>query len=204
MSNRVIRQHSILYRAARFTVVHGLSLLFRWKVEAASYVPASGPCIIASNHIHNLDPFVIGASVPRFVQFLAKDELFHIPVITPLIRYLGAIPIRRGGNDRAGLRRAVEVPKNGGCLVIFPEGHRSKTGRLGPGKPGVALIARLAECPIVPCAVIGPYGFRKRLTVRFGPPLVASPDDTNDVLLDKLMTQIRNLYERGVHQSAPG
>jgi len=195
MVDYTTRFNQPLYRISRFAAVRFIRMIFQVRVENPEAVPLSGPCILASNHAHNIDPFLVGSSIPRFVEFMAKDELFHIPLVSPLISYLGAFPIRRGRNDRAAFKRALEVPARGGCLVIFPEGHRSKDGQIGKGMPGVALIARRAQCPIVPCAIVGTYKFRTRLTVRFGAPVVASEDDTNDSLLGKLMEQIRALHD---------
>lgn len=194
MSNLSNRFSSPFYRIIRLAAVLIIRIGFRFEVENRAYVPTQGSCIIASNHIHNFDPILVGAAVPRFVEFMAKAELFRVPVLTPLVRYLGAFPIRRGGTDKAGLKRALDVPKRNGCLVIFPEGSRSKDGEVGKGMPGVALIARRANCPIVPCAIVGSYGFRHRLILRFGNPIIPADDDTNETLLDKLMTQIRLLH----------
>lgn len=185
-----------MYRVCRLITLAFIRGIFRISVENVEFVPIDGPCIIASNHANNIDPFLVGASVDRFVEFMAKDELFHIPVVSRIVRYLGAFPIRRGSNDKAAFKYAVDVPKQDGCLVIFPEGHRSKNGQIGKGMPGVALIARRARCPVVPCAIVGTYGFRTRLVVRFGPPIIPSPDDTNDSLLGKLMEQIQFLHGR--------
>ncbi|QSO53432.1 1-acyl-sn-glycerol-3-phosphate acyltransferase [Alicyclobacillus curvatus] len=194
MSDVSRRYRSPVYKVIRGVAVSLVHLLFRVRVSGREYLPKDGGFLIASNHINVLDPFVIGAVVPRFVEFMAKDELFHVPVASGLIRYLGAFPVRRGANDKAALKRALEVPKRGGCLVIFPEGHRSRDGRIGKGLPGIALVARRSMCPVVPCAIVGTYGFRRTVMIRFGEPIVPSEDDTNETLLDKLMTQIRYLH----------
>lgn len=188
------RYGSPMYKVIRVVAVSLIHLLFKVRVCGREYLPKEGPLLIASNHINVLDPFAIGAVVPRFVEFMAKDELFHVPVVAGLIRYLGAFPVRRGANDKAALKRALEVPKRNGCLVIFPEGHRSRDGRIGKGMAGIALVARRSMSPVVPCAIVGTYGFRRTVTIRFGQPIVPAEDDTNESLLDKLMTQIHYLH----------
>jgi 1-acyl-sn-glycerol-3-phosphate acyltransferase len=188
------RYQSPLYKVLHALAVSLIHMLFRVRVSGQEHLPTEGPLLIASNHINVLDPLVIGVSVPRFVEFMAKDELFQVPLLARLIRYLGAFPVKRGAADRAALKRAIEVPERGGCLVIFPEGSRSRDGRIGKGMPGIAMVARRSMAPVVPCAIVGTYGFRKTISISFGEPIQPSPDDTNEALLDKLMTQILYLH----------
>ncbi|GGJ10274.1 1-acyl-sn-glycerol-3-phosphate acyltransferase [Alicyclobacillus cellulosilyticus] len=190
------------YRFCRVVVVSYFRLAYRWRVVGAENIPEEGPVILASNHIHNLDPPLIGCCTTRFVHFLAKVELFRWRPLVRLLTYLGGIPVRRGGNDKQAIRRCIEVTAAGGCLCIFPEGHRSRTGRLLPAMPGVVHIARRANCPIVPIAIIGPYRFRGPLTVRIGEPITARPDDTNEALLERLMQRIQALLDEG-HADRP-
>lgn len=188
---------SVLYQCARQIVRCLLHLLFRFRVVGTEHIPATGPLVLGSNHISNFDPIVIGASTFRQVRFMAKEELFKNRAIGSFLKYLGAFQVKRGLRDTAAIRYAIEIPHQGGCVVVFPEGHRSMDGQLGPGMPGVALIARKAEAPIVPVAIIGPYRFRRRLTVRFGPALFPESDDTNETLLEKLMLAIDELLRVG-------
>ncbi|WDL97126.1 lysophospholipid acyltransferase family protein [Alicyclobacillus sp. ALC3] len=189
--------HQPFYRLLRVVGVSLLHIVYRWSVIGQAYVPKTGPVVLASNHIHNFDPIIVGASTPRFVHFMAKEELFRNRTIGNFLRYLGAFPIRRGVGDRGAIKHALAVTEDGQCLTVFPEGHRSKTGELGAGLPGVAMIARRAGCPVVPVAVIGPYRLRGRLTVRFGEPIPPDPDRSNEALLDELMTGIRRLLDEG-------
>ncbi|MCL6625050.1 lysophospholipid acyltransferase family protein [Alicyclobacillus shizuokensis] len=185
------------FRVARVIVTSFFRVTYRFRIVGADNIPSTGPLILASNHISNLDPPVIGICTHRHVQFMAKAELFKIRPIGAFLRWLGGFPVRRGLRDTTAVKYAVSVPKKGGCLVIFPEGHRSKDGRLGKGLTGVAFIARRAGCPIVPVAIVGPYRFRQPLTVRFGRPLLPEADDSNETLLEKLMSSIQELLNEG-------
>lgn len=191
------RYHHPLYRLARFVGVGLLHVMYRWRVTGWEHVPTSGPLVLACNHIHNFDPILVGASTPRFVHFMAKEELFRIGPAGRFLGFFGAFPIRRGSGDRAAIKHALAVAESGQCLVIFPEGHRSRTGALGKGMPGVAMIAKRAGCEIVPAAVIGPYGLGKPLTVRFGPAIPPDASVNNDELLVTLMSRIQQLIDEG-------
>ncbi|MCL6631302.1 MAG: 1-acyl-sn-glycerol-3-phosphate acyltransferase [Alicyclobacillus herbarius] len=197
MSRRTDPSQTFLFRIARFIVTRFFQVVYRFRVVGAENIPAVGPVILASNHISNLDPPLIGICTLRYVQFMAKAELFKVRPIGAFLRWLGGFPVRRGLRDTAAIKYAISVPKQGGCLVIFPEGHRSRDGRLGKGLTGVAFIARRAECPIVPVAIIGPYQFRRPLTVRFGKPIQPQSDESNESLLAKLMDNIQALLNEG-------
>lgn len=185
------------YQLARTLVLWYFRIMYRWRIEGAQYISEQGPVILASNHIHNFDPFLVGSCTRRFVHFMAKAELFRIRPVGAVFQYVGAFPVHRGGADKAAIKHSIAICQSGGCLMVFPEGHRSPDGQLQPGQPGVAMIARRSGCPIVPVAVVGPYRFRGLLTVRFGEPFSPDPGDTNDTLLEKLMARIRRLAEAG-------
>jgi 1-acyl-sn-glycerol-3-phosphate acyltransferase len=191
------KSDEFFYRFCRFIVVTFFRLMYRWRYVGYENIPQTGPVILASNHIHNFDPFLVAAPAKRFINFMAKEELFRFAPIGRLVRYLGAFPVRRGMSDKRALKTSLDITQNGGCLMIFPEGHRSKTGEIQQGLPGVAFIARKAQCPIVPIAIIGPYRFRKKLSVRVGKPFYPNEDDTNETLLANLMSRIRQLHEEG-------
>ena len=164
------------YSAVLFCVRSVVGPLTGWKITGADQVPRKGGLILASNHISFWDPPLISCAFPREVHFLAKEELFSKPRgLGPLIRGVNAIPIRRGVADLAGLSRALDVLKKGGCLLLFPEGSRMKDGELHPARPGVGLLAAGADVPVLPCFITGSNrpgkwwrrGARVRIT--FGP-----------------------------------
>jgi 1-acyl-sn-glycerol-3-phosphate acyltransferase len=130
-----------------------LAVYARVEVVGAENVPRRGGLIIVSNHLNNADPGVVGAFMRRRVTFMAKDEMFHWPIMGLYFRLIGAFPVRRFEADLKALRRAVQVVRRGHALVMFPEGTRSKTGSMCQGHPGTALVALRTGAPILPVAV---------------------------------------------------
>ncbi len=171
---------------------HLFRLLFRFfgqlRTEGLENVPASGGVILAPNHVSYADPPLVGTALAfRPTWYMAKQELFEVPVLGALIRRCRAFPVRRGTADRQALRRATELLEAGEVVTIFPEGGRSPDGGLQPPELGFAAIARRSGAPVVPVAVIGsdrllPRGailprFRPVL-VRFGRPLCYAADSS--------------------------
>ena len=156
-----------------------LKLIFlvtlRMRYEGTENIPAEGPLVIASNHVSLLDPPVLGTCSTRKVHFMAKQELF-VPVLGFIYKTLGAFPVRRGGADRTAIKHGIDILQSGKVLAIFPEGTRSKTGKLGKAEPGALMMASKARAAIVPSCVIG-TDFRRqgriwpKVTVRFGKPI---------------------------------
>ena len=147
----------------------------RLNVEGTENIPQAGPLVIASNHLSLLDPPVIGVAAPRKVHFMAKQELF-VPILGDIYKALGAFPVRRGGADRAAIKHGIDILKDNKVLAIFPEGTRSKTGKLGKAEPGALMMASKAMATIVPCCVIGTDFQRQgriwpKVTVRCGKPI---------------------------------
>ncbi len=143
---------------------------------------AKGGYIIASNHVSNNDPPVVGITFKGKYTFMAKEELFHKnPIFTWLITQLGAFPVKRGAKDGAqAIEKALESLKNGRIFVIFPEGTRSKDGTLGRAKSGVTLIAAQAKAPVVPVFIrYGRKKFRRRVIVSIGEVIPAEKFDVD-------------------------
>jgi 1-acyl-sn-glycerol-3-phosphate acyltransferase len=148
-------------------------------------VPRKGGVLIAPNHISDADPTAVALALPRRCYYMAKEELFDKPILGTLIRWLRGFPVKRYTADRAALRRAEELLKQGEAVVIFPEGKITETGVLQPLLPGVLLIAQRANVPIVPTIIEGadlllPYGETKPrhvarpVVVRFGKPVTVA------------------------------
>jgi len=170
----------VLYEILKPLVVLLMRAWFRLRVRGAEHIPSSGPALIVSNHQSILDPPVIGGAARRQIYFLAKAELFQIPLFGWLFRALHARPVRREGSDPGALRTAALLLEEGKALLVFPEGTRSLDGRLGRGKPGVGMLAVTSGAPVVPAYVSGtlealPKGAawprRSQVSVSFGPAL---------------------------------
>jgi len=161
-----------LYAFCRQFVRQLLRAGWRLRVVGAERVPLEGPLIVACNHVSYFDPPALGAACPRPLSYLAKAELFGIPVLGALIAGLGSYPVERSGGDVSAIRRALDVLKTGAALGIFPEGTRNPTGSIAP-LSGVALLASLSGAPVLPAYVDGSTDPRRfgRITVIFGEPL---------------------------------
>lgn len=160
-----------LYPFARSVVAGILKPTFRIKVEGLEHFPKEGGVLLCTNHISNLDPPVVGVTAPRKVLFMAKAELFQVPVLKQLLNNFGTFPVKRGGGDREALRAGLKVLKEGNVLGLFPEGTRSKDGKLGKGMPGAGFFALRSTAAVVPCAIIGPYKSFSTLRVVYGKPI---------------------------------
>lgn len=145
----------VAFKAVRRSCYALLWLLFGYRVRGAERVPREGAFILVANHLHNIDPIVVAVSCPRSVHFMAKRELFEVPVVGRVIRGVGAFPVDRGKMDRSALRRAENVLAQGFGLGMFPEGTRSRTGALGTAMPGAGMLAIRSVVPIIPVAVTG-------------------------------------------------
>ncbi|MGH7384622.1 MAG: lysophospholipid acyltransferase family protein [Candidatus Rokuibacteriota bacterium] len=172
----------MLYAILKPIALALMRLLFRLEAEGRELVPATGPVLIVSNHVSVLDPPLVGSSTPRPVFFMAKEELFRIPLVGRLIRALNARPVRRDGSDMRALKAALALLRDGRAILVFPEGTRGVEGEpLRQGKPGVGMLAVLSGAPVVPVYVSGsgaalPRGRAwprpAKVRITFGPPLV--------------------------------
>ncbi|WP_078380159.1 lysophospholipid acyltransferase family protein [Sutcliffiella halmapala] len=160
-----------LYSFAKFIVSVVLKPVYRIKVIGKENIPKEGPVLLCSNHIDNLDPPVVGITSPRTVHFMAKEEIFKVPILKTILPRIHAFPVKRGMSDREALRNAIKILKEGNVLGLFPEGTRSKTGELQKGLAGAGFFALRTEAIIVPCAIIGPYKPFKALKVVYGKPV---------------------------------
>jgi 1-acyl-sn-glycerol-3-phosphate acyltransferase len=147
-------------------------VLWRAQVVGENNVPAAGPLIVACNHVSYLDPPLLGCFCPRRIRYMAKRELFRIPVLGGVIQALGAYEVDRRGSAAGAIKRSLGVLQAGGVVGIFPEGTRNRSGVL-PAQTGVALLASLAQAPVVPACVYGTDQALRlgRIDVAFAPPL---------------------------------
>jgi 1-acyl-sn-glycerol-3-phosphate acyltransferase len=159
------------YRFFRGMFRYFYRIFFFPKVIGLHHIPSDGSVILCCNHINNLDPPLLGSPVERQVFFMAKEELFRIPVLSFLLTRFGAFPVKRGSTDRSALKRTLGILKEGHILGIFPEGHRSKTGNLGKPYPGTALFALKSTATVIPVAIVGPWKWFRSIKIVYGEPI---------------------------------
>lgn len=210
-----------LYRTIKSVATPFYRGLTRVTVEHRERVPAEGGVIVAANHISFFDSVALLQSIPRRAFFLGKAEYMHSWTTRRLFPAMGLIPIERDQARKAmvALGVAADVLQRGEVLSIYPEGTRSRDGRLHRGHTGVAQLALMSGAPIVPAGLVGtdriqPVGARvprpfRRATVRFGEPLDptsygGSPRRRRQMLTDDLMEAIRRLSRQAVSEDFSG
>jgi 1-acyl-sn-glycerol-3-phosphate acyltransferase len=190
------------YQFAKAVVSSVLKPLYRIEVIGAENIPKEGSVLICSNHINNLDPPVVGITSPRPIHFMAKAELFKVPILKDIVKNLNAFPVKRGMGDREALRKGLAILNDNQVLGIFPEGTRSKDGKLGKGLAGAGFFALRTKAAVIPCAIIGPYKPFKKLKVVYGPPIEmeslrekkASADEVTEVIMEHIQ-QLLEKYQ---------
>jgi 1-acyl-sn-glycerol-3-phosphate acyltransferase len=187
-----------------------LNIPFSWKVEGRENIPLTGPLILITNHVHLLDPFFLLFSSPRWINFMAKEELFRSPFLRPWLRWAGSVSISRRGkvsDKQKMLRSSRDVLENGLILGMFPEGGRSRDGKLRKGKPGSAVIASKTNVPILPIGIAGTDKIkgiswlwkRPHIVINIGKPFKLPPNDSKmsksqmQLLTTQLMKEIAAL-----------
>ncbi len=171
---------NLSYRIAwcGFRVLYGV--YFRRRVRGAEHVPLQGPVILASNHASYLDPPLVGSSLPRDINYLARESLFRFPLVGAILRSWNSVPVDRDGGGARGLRNILDRLLAGGGIILFPEGTRTTDGMLKPARSGIGLTVIKSEAPVVPVRVFGTYEAYgrhmkfprpKRLSVVFGKPI---------------------------------
>ncbi len=203
-----------IYELVRMITVPISIFVYRTRPISVSNVPADGPVILAPNHFSNMDHFFCGTYIRRKIRFMGKSQLFFKnPVLQYIFRVGGVFPVRRGHHDEEAFITAHSIIERGGCLLMYAEGGRSRTGRLGEAKPGLGRLALESGVPVVPIAVHGSQGVRgwKRLqfpkvTVQYGEPIrfpvAANPDreqqlEAANVIFDRVKAMHAALDERG-------
>lgn len=157
---------------------------FHLKTFGVDKIPPVGPVLLAVNHVSHLDPLLIAIGLKRQVHFLAKEELFSIPVLNWWLRWNGVNPVARRNADLKSLRRCLKWLDEGRALVVFPEGTRSEDGKLQPLEDGAAWLSVKSCVPLLPLFIHGTFEAmpRKRwfprpkpVTLRVGPEI--RPED---------------------------
>lgn len=154
---------------------------FGWRVYNPERVPLTGPVILAANHSSYLDPPLVGAGVKRDINYLARENLFRFPIVGAVLRSWNSVPVDREGGGAAGLRAILDRLLKGGAIILFPEGTRSRDGKLQSARSGIGLTVIKSEAPVVPARVFGTfeaYGrqmklprLRRHVAVKYGKPI---------------------------------
>ena len=154
---------------------------FRWRVYNPERVPLVGPVILASNHASFLDPPLVGCGLKRDINFLARESLFRFPIVGAVLRSWNAVPVDRDGGGARGLKEILNRLHEGGAIILFPEGTRTRDGQLQMARSGIGLTVIKSEVPVVPVRVFGTleaYGRNlkfprpHRVSVKYGKPLM--------------------------------
>ncbi|MBE9076234.1 1-acyl-sn-glycerol-3-phosphate acyltransferase [Romeria aff. gracilis LEGE 07310] len=199
-----------LYHLFKWSVVSPmLHTYFRGRIYGAGNVPREGPLLVVSNHASDFDPPILASCVRRPVSYMAKEELFQVPVLGPAIRAYGAYPVKRGSADRSAIRAALQQMEAGWAVGVFLQGTRTIDGRIPSPKLGAALLAAKAQVPLLPVSLWGTERILPKgatlprplpVTVRIGEPLPPPRSSGKDEL--KSCTQqctdaIHALHDQG-------
>lgn len=204
---RANRQGGLVYFLARCVMTPPTLLLYRPRVIGRANVPKRGPAILAPNHFSQMDHFFCGVYLWRHIRFMAKSQLFGPPVLTWILHRGGAFPVRRGKMDEAAFETAKAVLEHENLLLIYAEGGRSRSGKLGQPRPGVGRIALESGVPVIPVAIYGSAEVRNikrlrfpRVTIRFGEPITfeREPEAGRQRWAEaavEIFTHVRGMYE---------
>ncbi len=195
----------LLYRLFKFSVVAPvLRFYFRGRIYGADQVPMTGKLIVVANHASDFDPPLLSSAVGRPVSYMAKEELFQVPVLRQAIQLYGAYPVKRGSADRSAIRAALQQLEQGWAVGIFLQGTRTADARISNPKIGAALIAAKAQAPLLPVSLWGTERIlskgstvprRVPLTIRIGAP-IAPPPNTDRERLEAVTAECTEAIHR--------
>ena len=153
---------------------------FHWRAYNPCRVPSQGPVILASNHASYLDPTLVGAALNRAIHYLAREDLFSMPLMGWVLHRLYVVPVDREGGGARGLKAILDRLHAGAAIILFPEGTRTRDGLIQRARAGIGLTVIKSSCPVVPVRVFGTfeaYGRQmrfpqpRRIAVKFGVPM---------------------------------
>lgn len=202
------------YTFVRIVLTIPTILLYRVRGIGVKNVPKDGPLVLAPNHFSQMDHFFVGVYLRRKVRFMAKSQIFGPPVLTYVFKHGGVFPVRRGHHDEEAFETVRQLLEQGEMLLVYAEGGRSRSGRLGEPKSGVGRIALEYGVPIVPVAIHGSEVVRRwkrlrfpRVTVQFGEPVSfpveAAPSHERQLeVATEIFGHVREMHEELATRSA--
>jgi 1-acyl-sn-glycerol-3-phosphate acyltransferase len=193
-----------------------MTLLFSYRVEGKANVPRTGPALLIANHQSYLDPVLVGLAARRHLTYLARKTLFRHKVLRRVIETLNAVPIDQEGVGKEGIKAVLEQLNKGRAVVVYPEGERTAHGGMNPLRPGIQLLIKRSQAPIVPVGIAGAYDAlpRWRKSLHFAPlfppwgkasiaVVVGKPLDgrryaglPREQVLEELSAELKKVYER--------
>ncbi|MDR3275503.1 MAG: 1-acyl-sn-glycerol-3-phosphate acyltransferase [Endomicrobium sp.] len=164
---------SILFLLGRQMFRIMFRLFYRCHIEGIENIPKSGGAVIAPNHISFFDPPLTGSAMNRPLYFMAKKELFDIPVFGWIIKRTNAFPVRRGTHDMTAMRNAFSLLEEGNLLLMFPEGTRSKNAKIRKARAGAGMVACNAQVPLIPVKIDNTNAMLKfkKIRIKYGKPV---------------------------------
>jgi 1-acyl-sn-glycerol-3-phosphate acyltransferase len=148
---------AVVHRFSYLMCATGMPVLFSLRIEGGRHIPRTGPALLIANHQSFLDPVLLGLCTSRPLRYLARRTLFKNAFFAWLIRALRAIPIDQEGVGKEGLRTILDELQAGEAVVVFPEGERTADGKLRALRPGIHLLIRRTQAPIVPVGIAGAF-----------------------------------------------
>lgn len=195
----------MLYHIIHFVGSIFYALFFRVTVTGQENIPKEGAAILCGNHISNFDPITMALYMKRLPHYMAKKELFQVPVLGWLITHLNAFPVDRNSADMNAFKMAIKVLKSGELVGMFAQGTRVKPGEEKAAKAGVALFAMKGNAPVIPVAISGSCKLFSKMKISYGEPLYFEEyrgkrlnTETLELITGQIMDKINEMIEEEV------
>jgi len=198
------------YKVSQYLLATLMAALGGWRASGRHNIPATGGVLLVANHLSFLDPILLGIPLRRPLNYVARSTLF-VPVLGLLLRSWGTFPIQREGMGASAMKETLRRLRNGGIVTLFPEGTRSRDGKLAPLKSGIAVLVSRAGVPVVPAGIAGTYEAWSRsqlfpvprpIRIHYGPPI--RPEDIAGMDSQAVTALIRDRLEECVRLAQEG